>query len=79
METFSKRKRGISITACGILEIIQKKKKEVEGNVCLVLRTILLIVAQCMQCDHSTDMCLKIFSYQLNHAIICGCSTDQDN
>ena len=37
----------------------------------------MLIVAQCMQC--SAEMCLKIFSYQLNHAIICGCSTDQDN
>ena len=63
--------------------LTQKKKNQVEGNVkiCLpaVLRILILTVAQCMQCDHNVEMCLKIlFSYQLNHAIICRCSTDQD-
>ena len=36
----------------------------------------MLIVAQCMQCDYSMEMSRKIFFHQLNHAIVCGSSTD---
>jgi hypothetical protein len=71
--------------ACGILKIIQKrntkkKQKEVEGNVkiCLPVALSTLIVDQCTSCDHSVEMGPKIiqwFSYQLDHAIICRCST----